>query len=86
MKMEQEIIFLLDLSSSMLESDTIGGFNSFLTKQKQVAGEVRVITALFIFLEANIDAVQEVKDIGIERKASNKDVEMMYNQINDKVM
>ena len=44
-----EIIFLLDRSGSMagLESDTIGGYNSMLTKQKKGEGEVLVSTVLF---------------------------------------
>ncbi|MGG1675692.1 VWA domain-containing protein [Neobacillus sp. NRS-1170] len=44
-----EIIFLLDRSGSMsgLESDTIGGFNAFIKKQGQMAGETIVTTVLF---------------------------------------
>ena len=44
-----EIVFILDRSGSMsgLESDTIGGFNSMLEKQKQEAGEALVSTVLF---------------------------------------
>lgn len=44
-----EIIFILDRSGSMggLESDTIGGFNAMLAKQKKVPGEARVTTVLF---------------------------------------
>ncbi|MFC0190061.1 VWA domain-containing protein [Fictibacillus aquaticus] len=44
-----EIIFLLDRSGSMagLESDTIGGFNAFVKKQSQLAGETRLTTVLF---------------------------------------
>ncbi len=44
-----ELVFILDKSGSMtgLESDTIGGFNSMLTKQKAVDGECRVTTVLF---------------------------------------
>ncbi|MDN3017329.1 VWA domain-containing protein [Paenibacillus sp. BSR1-1] len=44
-----EIIFLLDRSGSMsgLESDTIGGFNAFIEKQRQLAGETIVTTVLF---------------------------------------
>jgi len=44
-----EIIFLLDRSGSMggLESDTIGGFNAFIEKQKQLEGETIVTTVLF---------------------------------------
>ncbi len=44
-----EIVFILDRSGSMggLESDTIGGFNSMLAKQKVVEGEALLTTALF---------------------------------------
>jgi len=44
-----ELVFILDKSGSMvgLESDTIGGFNSMLTKQKAEAGEAIVTTVLF---------------------------------------
>lgn len=44
-----EIIFILDRSGSMsgLESDTIGGYNSFLSAQKKVEGEAQVTTVLF---------------------------------------
>lgn len=44
-----ELIFILDRSGSMggLESDTIGGYNSMLEKQKKENGEVFVTTVLF---------------------------------------
>ena len=44
-----ELVFILDRSGSMsgLEGDTIGGFNSMLTKQKQEPGECLVSTVLF---------------------------------------
>ncbi len=44
-----EIIFLLDRSGSMggLETDTIGGFNGFVAKQRQMEGETRVTAVLF---------------------------------------
>ena len=44
-----ELVFILDKSGSMagLEKDTIGGFNSMLTKQKSEAGQCRVTTVLF---------------------------------------
>lgn len=43
-----EIIFLLDRSGSMsgLESDTIGGFNSFIKKQREL-GKTHLTTVLF---------------------------------------
>lgn len=44
-----EIIFLLDRSGSMggFESDTIGGFNAFIEKQRQLEGETIVTAVLF---------------------------------------
>ena len=44
-----EIVFILDRSGSMagLESDTIGGFNSMIAKQKKEVGEAYVSTVLF---------------------------------------
>lgn len=44
-----EIIFLLDRSGSMggLENDTIGGFNAFIERQSQLAGETIVTAVLF---------------------------------------
>lgn len=44
-----ELVFILDKSGSMsgLESDTIGGYNSMLTKQQAVAGECHITTVLF---------------------------------------
>lgn len=44
-----ELVFILDRSGSMsgLESDTIGGFNSMIEKQKREVGEAIVSTVLF---------------------------------------
>ena len=44
-----ELVFILDRSGSMsgLESDTIGGFNAMIEKQKKEAGEALVSTVLF---------------------------------------
>ena len=44
-----ELVFILDRSGSMggLESDTIGGFNAMIEKQKQVEGKCYVTTVLF---------------------------------------
>ena len=44
-----EIVFILDKSGSMggLESDTIGGFNAMIEKQKKEDGEVLISTVLF---------------------------------------
>jgi uncharacterized protein YegL len=44
-----ELVFILDKSGSMggMESDTIGGYNSLLEKQKAVEGEACITTVLF---------------------------------------
>ena len=44
-----ELVFILDKSGSMggLETDTIGGYNSMLEKQKAVEGECHLTTVLF---------------------------------------
>ncbi|MEL7648397.1 MAG: vWA domain-containing protein [Sedimentibacter sp.] len=44
-----ELVFILDRSGSMsgLESDTIGGYNALLQKQKSEAGEAVITTVLF---------------------------------------
>lgn len=44
-----ELVFILDRSGSMagLETDTIGGFNTMLQKQKELPGEALVTTVLF---------------------------------------
>lgn len=44
-----ELVFILDRSGSMsgLETDTIGGFNSMIAKQKREAGEAVISTVLF---------------------------------------
>ena len=44
-----ELVFILDRSGSMsgLEADTIGGYNSMLSKQKKEEGEAIISTVLF---------------------------------------
>ena len=44
-----EMVWILDRSGSMsgLESDTVGGFNSMIERQKKLPGEVYVSTVLF---------------------------------------
>ena len=54
MKLEQkndltELVFILDRSGSMagLESDTVGGFNATIEKQRKLEGKCLVSTVLF---------------------------------------
>jgi len=63
-----EIVFILDRSGSMsgLESDTIGGFNSMIQKQKKTEGECLITTVLFdnemVILHDRVP-LQEVKEM-----------------------
>ena len=60
-----EIVFILDRSGSMsgLESDTIGGFNSMIRKQKQEEGEALISTVLFYNVREVLLLRLNVKDI-----------------------
>ncbi len=57
-----ELVFILDRSGSMsgLETDTIGGFNSMLEKQKKESGEAFVTTVLF---DDKYELLHDRKDI-----------------------
>lgn len=57
-----EIVFILDNSGSMsgLEKDTIGGFNSFIEKQREGEGEAVVSVVLF---NTNSSVIYNRKDI-----------------------
>ena len=48
-KSKTELVFILDRSGSMggLESDTIGGYNAMMEKQKDVNSDITVTTVLF---------------------------------------
>ncbi|MHB8065255.1 MAG: hypothetical protein ACYDG2_22035 [Ruminiclostridium sp.] len=56
------IISILDRSGSMvgLESDTIGGYNSFLDTQRKVEGEAQVTT---VFLDEHYKVLYDGVDI-----------------------
>ena len=60
-----EIVFILDRSGSMsgLESDTIGGFNSMIERQKSAEGEALISTVLFDNLSEVIHDRVRVQDI-----------------------
>lgn len=66
-----ELVFILDRGGSMcgLESDTIGGFNSLIEKQKKQEGECYVSTVLF-------DNVSEV----IHDRVKLTEIEPMTNK------
>lgn len=59
---EMDIIFLLDRSGSMYgsEKDTIGGFNSIITQQKQDEVNAKVTTILF---DHGYDVLYKRKDL-----------------------
>ena len=65
-----EVVFILDRSGSMagLESDTIGGFNGLLAKQKQEEGEAYISTVLFddrcevIYDRVAVDKIEPMTD------------------------
>ena len=65
-----EVVFILDRSGSMagLESDTIGGFNAMLAKQKKEDGEAYISTVLFdnesrvLHDRRNINEVQPITE------------------------
>ena len=65
-----EVVFILDRSGSMsgLEADTIGGYNSMLSKQKQEEGEAIISTVLFddqteiLHDRRSLDEVEKITD------------------------
>lgn len=64
-----ELVFILDKSGSMsgLESDTVGGFNSLIRKQREEKGECLVSVVLFdnisrvLYDRVGLDKVPEMK-------------------------
>ena len=58
-----EVVFILDRSGSMsgLEADTIGGFNSMISKQKKEDGEAVISTVLFDDQQEVVYDRQQVK-------------------------
>ena len=67
-----ELIFILDRSGSMswLESDTIGGFNSVLSKQQKEEGSANITTVLF---DDQYELLHDSYDISKIAKISEKD-------------
>ena len=68
---ETDIIFILDCSGSMsgIESDTIGGFNSFIQKHKKNKN-TKVTTVLF---DDQYEVLYERKDIADVKKLTSKE-------------
>lgn len=67
-----EIVFILDKSGSMagLEADTVGGYNSFLEKQKDIEGAVYISTVLF---STESTVIHDRADINTVRKMTLND-------------
>ncbi|MCR5356618.1 MAG: hypothetical protein K6E63_04360 [Lachnospiraceae bacterium] len=67
-----EIVFILDRSGSMggLEADTIGGYNSMLTKQKSEEGEAIISTVLF---DDKVEVLHNRKSLEQMKPITNKD-------------
>ncbi len=67
-----ELVFILDRSGSMsgLETDTIGGFNSMLEKQKNESGEAFVTTVLF---DDKYQLLHDRKDIKLINAITEKE-------------
>ena len=70
-----ELVFIIDRSGSMsgLESDTIGGFNSMIEKQKKEAGECLVSTVLF---DNTSEVIHDRVSLSRIRPMTNKDYEV----------
>lgn len=66
-----EMVFILDRSGSMsgLESDTIGGYNSLIEKQKNENGEAVVTTVLF---DDQYEMIHDHADIQKIKSMDNK--------------
>lgn len=67
-----ELVFILDRSGSMggLESDTIGGFNGMIGKQKKEEGEANVTTVLF---DDQIEIIHDRFPISVVKPFTDED-------------
>lgn len=67
-----ELVLILDKSGSMsgLESDTIGGFNSMIDKQRELGLNTNVTTVLF---DTNFNIIHDRVDIKKIEKLTNKE-------------
>lgn len=67
-----ELVFVLDRSGSMagLESDTVGGFNAMIEKQKKQEGEAYVSTVLF---DGESEVLHDRVKLGDIPKMTDKD-------------
>ena len=78
-----ELVFILDRSGSMggLESDTIGGFNGMIDRQKKEEKEVNVTTILF---DDEVEVIHDRFPIGIIEPLTEKEYfhESLKNKVN----
>lgn len=67
-----ELVCIIDKSGSMsgYEDDTIGGFNSFIRKQKELPGECHVTTILF---DHSLYLLHDRVDIKAMKKMTSRD-------------
>ena len=67
-----ELVFILDRSGSMsgLESDTIGGFNAMLDKQRKEAGDALITTVLF---DNRIELLHDRLPLSVVANITNQD-------------
>lgn len=67
-----ELVFILDRSGSMqgLEADTIGGFNSMLSKQQKELGEAYLSTVLF---DDKVEVLHDRVRVGAVRPITQKE-------------
>ena len=70
-----ELVFILDRSGSMagLESDTIGGFNSLIAKQKKQEGKCFVSTVLF---NSESEVIHDRVDLSEVRNMTDDDYQV----------
>lgn len=80
-----ELVFILDRSGSMagLESDTIGGYNSLLKKQKKEPGEAIVSTVLFDHLTEVIHDRTPIRSVAplTEREYFTRGTTALYDAV-----
>ena len=72
MKKYTEVVFIMDRSGSMagLESDTIGGFNGMLEKQKKESGDAVISTVLF---DDRMEVIHDRMEIKKVQKLTEKE-------------
>lgn len=71
-KKEMDVVFLLDRSGSMsgIEKDTIGGYNSYLDKQRKNKLNTKITTVLF---DNEYELIHDRKDISDVKNLTEKE-------------